>query len=87
MPPRKFPIKLDKFRLGVAFILSIISYNIADRLTSRITGYEIWKWIKLNELLNHSVLSLILAWIGLLILPLLFWYKIAGLFMKNERDR
>ncbi|MCH8927338.1 MAG: hypothetical protein IIB39_01315 [Candidatus Marinimicrobia bacterium] len=84
MPPRKFPIKLNKFRFGAAFILSIISYNIVDRLSLWVTDYDLWKWIKLNGLQDQSVFILVLAWIGSLILPMLFWYKIAGLFMKNK---
>ena len=79
-------MRLDKFRLGVAFVLSIISYNIADRLALWVTEYDLWKWIKLNGLQDQSISILVVAWIGLLILPLLLWYKITGLFMKSEKD-
>jgi len=86
MPPRKLPFNLDKIRLGITFVLSIISYNIADRLTLWITGYDLWKWIKLNGLQDQSVFIFVLAWVGLLIIPMLFWYKIIGLFMNSEKD-
>ena len=86
MPPRKLPFNLDKIRLGITFVLSIISYNIADRLTLWITDYDLWKWIKLNGLQDQSVFIFVLAWVGLLIIPMLFWYKIIGLFMKVEKD-
>ena len=83
MPPQKLSIKFNKFRLGAAFILSVISYNIADRLTLWVTGYDLWRWIKLNILEDQSVFVLVLAWMALLILPLILWYKIAGLYMKS----
>jgi len=86
MPPRKLPFKINKFRIGSAFVLSILSYNLADRLTLWITGYDLWKWIKINVLQDQSDLILLLAWIGLLILPLLLWYKITGLYMKRKRN-
>ncbi len=86
MPPQKLAIKFNKFRLGAAFILSVISYNIADRLTLWVTGYDLWRWIKLNILEDQSVFILALAWIALLILPLILWYKIAGLYMKSPRE-
>jgi len=86
MPPRKVPFKINKFRIGSAFVLSVLSYNLADRLTLWITGYDLWKWIKLNWLQDQSTFIFVLAWIGLLILPLLLWYKITGLYMKRKRN-
>jgi len=86
MPRRRLKIKLDKLRLGISFVLAIVSYNISDWIFEINYDITIWKWLKSHVFTGQSVRTVMLAWILLFIAPILIWYKIMGLYFgKSEK--
>ena len=86
MPRRRLNIKLDKLRLGISFVLAVVSYNILDWIIALNNDSSIWEWLKSQAIVSQSALTLMLAWGMLLILPILIWYKVLGLLI-NRRDQ
>lgn len=86
MPRRRLNIKLDKLRLGISFVLAVVSYNILDWIIALNNDSSIWEWLKSQAIVSQSALTQLLAWVMLLILPILIWYKVLGLLI-NRRDQ
>lgn len=86
MPRRRLKIKLDKLRLGISFLLAVTSYNIFDWIVELNYDTTIWKWLKSQVIISQSVLTVMLAWIMLLIVPILIWYKVVGLFINRQNQ-
>ena len=84
MPRRRLKIKLDKLRLGISFISAVVSYNISDWIVELNYDTTIWEWLKSQVIINQSALTVMLAWVMLLILPILIWYKVLGLFIDRQ---
>ena len=74
---------MKRLRFGIAFVLSVISYNVADWVVIRISGDGIWIWLKSQNLVSQSVFSVVITWIMLLIVPIIFWYVITGKYIKD----
>jgi len=74
---------MKRLRFGIAFVLSVISYNIADWVVIRISGDGIWRWLKSQEIVSQSVYSVAFTWIMLLILPIIIWYILTGKYIKD----
>ena len=86
MPRRRLNLKLDKLRLGISFVLAVVSYNILDWIIALNNDSSIWEWLKSQAIVSQSALTQLLAWVMLLILPILIWYKVLGLLI-NRRDQ
>jgi len=86
MPRRRLKIKLDKLRLGLAFVLSVFSYNISNWLFEQNYDISIWEWMKLQPIINQTPLRVLSTWFLLLIVPMTIWYKVMGLFI-NSREK
>ena len=74
---------MKRLRFGIAFVLSVISYNIADWVVIRISGEGIWRWLKSQEIVSQSVYSVAFTWIMLLIVPIILWYILTGKYIKD----
>ncbi len=74
---------MKRIRLGIAFVLSVVSYNIADWVVIRFTGNGIWRWLKSQDIVSQSVFTVALAWIMLLIVPIIILYKLSGKYIKD----
>ncbi len=74
---------MKRIRLGIAFVLSVVSYNIADWVVIRISGDGIWRWLKSLDIVSQSVYSVIFTWMMLLIVPIIFWYILTGKYIKD----
>ena len=74
---------MKRLRFGIAFVLSVISYNIADWVVIRISGDGIWIWLKSQEIVSQSVYSVAFTWIMLLIVPIIIWYIFTGKYIKD----
>ena len=74
---------MKRIRLGIAFVLSVVSYNIADWVVIRISGDGIWRWLKSQDIVSQSVFTVALAWIMLLIVPIIILYKLSGKYIKD----
>ena len=86
MPRRQLNIKLDKLRLGISFFLAVVSYNIADWIFELNFNSSIWEWLKSQAIVSQSVLTQTLAWFMLLVLPILIWYKVLGLWIDRQNQ-
>ncbi len=86
MPRRRLKIKLDRLRLGLAFVLSVVSYNISNWVLEQSYDISIWKWLKSQPIISQSVLSVLLIWILLLIVPIMIWYKLVGFFINRQNQ-
>ena len=86
MPRRRLNIKLDKLRLGISFVLAVVSYNILDWIIALNNDSSIWEWLKSQAIVSQSALTLMLAWGMLLILPILIWYKVLGLWINRQNQ-
>ena len=84
MPRRGLKIKLDKLRLGIAFVLSVFSYNISNWFFEQSYDISIWEWLKSQPIINQSPLRVLLTWFLLLIVPMTVWYKVMGLFIDSR---
>ena len=87
MPRRRLKIKLDKLRLGISFVLAVVSYNILDWMVELNYDTTIWIWLKSQDVISRSVLTVMLAWIMLLIVPILIWYKVVGLYISRQNQK
>ena len=74
---------MKKLRLGIAFVLSVIIYNIADWVVIRISGDGIWIWLKSQDIVSQSVYSVGFTWIMLLIVPIFLLYILTGKYIKD----
>ena len=74
---------MKRLRFGIAFVLSVISYNIADWVVKLISGDGIWRWLKSQEIVSQSVYSVAFTWIMLLIVPIVLWYILTGKYIKD----
>ncbi len=74
---------MKRIRLGIAFVLSVVSYNIADWVVIRISGDGIWRWLKSQNIVSQSVFTVAFTWIMLLIVPIIIWYKLSGKYIKD----
>ena len=86
MPRRRLNIKLDKLRLGISFVLAVVSYNILDWIIALNNDSSIWEWLKSQAIVSQSALTQLLAWVMLLILPILIWYKVLGLWINRQNQ-
>ena len=83
MPRRRLQIKLDKLRLGFAFVLSVVSYNISNWVFEQFYDSSIWELLKSQPIINQSALRVLFTWLLLLIVPMTVWYKVMGLFIDS----
>ena len=74
---------MKRLRFGIAFVLSVVSYNIADWVVIRISGDGIWIWLKSQDIVSQSVYSVAFTWIMLLIVPIFLWYILTGKYIKD----
>ena len=74
---------MKRIRLGIAIVLSVVSYNIADWVVKLISGDGIWRWLKSQEIVSQSVYSVAFTWIMLLIVPIVLWYILTGKYIKD----
>ena len=74
---------MKRLRFGIAFVLSVISYNIADWVVIRISGDGIWRWLKSQDIVSQSVYSVAFTWIMLLIVPIFLLYILTGKYIKD----
>ena len=74
---------MNRLRFGIAFVLSVIIYNVADWVVIQISGDGIWRWLKSQDIVNQSVFSVVLTWIMLLIVPIVILYKLTGKYIKD----
>ena len=74
---------MKRLRFGIAFVLSVVSYNIADWVVIRISGDGIWRWLKSQEIVSQSVYSVAFTWIMLLVVPIVLWYILTGKYIKD----
>lgn len=86
MPRRRLNLKLDKLRLGISFFLAVVSYNISDWIFELNYDSSIWEWLKSQAIVSQSALTQLLAWVMLLILPILIWYKVLGLWINRQNQ-
>lgn len=86
MPRRRLTVKLDKLRLGISFIMAVVSYNIFDWIVGLNYDTTIWKGLKSVDIISQSILRVMLAWIMLFIVPILIWYKVVGLFISRQKQ-
>ena len=87
MPRRRLKIKLDKLRLGISFVLAVVSYNILDWMVELNYDTTIWIWLKSQDVISRSILTVMLAWIMLLIVPILIWFKVVGLYISRQNQK
>jgi len=66
-------------------VLTVVIYNLGNKIISVMTGREIWQWLKAQEIINQSIFIVIITWISLLILPVIFFYILAGRFMGTNQ--
>ena len=74
---------MKRIRLGIAIVLSVVSYNIADWVVKRISGDGIWIWLKSQDIVSQSVFTVAFTWIMLLIVPIIILYKLSGKYIKD----
>ena len=74
---------MKRIRLGIAIVLSVVSYNIADWVVKRISGDGIWRWLKSQDIVSQSVFTVAFTWIMLLIVPIIILYKLSGKYIKD----
>ena len=74
---------MKRIRLGIAIVLSVVSYNIADWVVIRISGDGIWRWLKSQDIVSQSVFTVAFTWIMLLIVPIIILYKLSGKYIKD----
>ncbi|MCH7619765.1 MAG: hypothetical protein IH880_08375 [Candidatus Marinimicrobia bacterium] len=74
---------MKRIRLGIAIVLSVVSYNIADWVVIGISGDGIWRWLKSQDIVSQSVFTVAFTWIMLLIVPIIILYKLSGKYIKD----